>query len=86
MHNLPPIPGRGCRASFAARTRSWSRYERLAFAMLGYTWGLLIAAVAALFFFNRELETHTSSTSSSHSTFFRPTTTQAQEARDDHTP
>ncbi|CAM3786264.1 hypothetical protein CCOS865_03886 [Pseudomonas reidholzensis] len=49
--------------------KRWSRYERLSFSMLGYTWGILIVAVAALHIGNYQLETITSSTSGSHSAF-----------------
>ncbi|WP_320347277.1 hypothetical protein [Castellaniella sp.] len=48
----------------------WSRYERLSFSMLGYTWGILVLAVAALHIFNYDLETKTSSTSGSHASFY----------------
>ena len=47
-----------------------SRYERLSFSMLGYTWGILVVAVAALHVGNYHLETKTSSTSGSHSGFY----------------
>ena len=50
--------------------RSWSRYERLSFSMLGLTWGILVLAVAALHVGNYDLETKTSSTSGSHSGFY----------------
>ncbi|MGH8381214.1 hypothetical protein [Pseudomonas sp.] len=57
--NIPP-----------AAPRRWSRYERLSFSMLGYTWGILVIAVSALHFGNYDLDTRTSSTSGSHSGFY----------------
>ena len=50
--------------------RRWSRYERLSFSMLGYSWGILVVAVSALHFGNYDLETKTSSTSGSHAGFY----------------
>lgn len=50
--------------------KSWSRYERLSFSMLGCTWGILIFAVSALHLGNYDRDTRTSSTSGSHTGFY----------------
>jgi len=50
--------------------KRWSRYERLSFSMLGYTWGILVVAVTALHMGNYHLTTKTSSTSGSHAGFY----------------
>jgi len=47
----------------------WSRYEKLSFSMLGYTWGVLVVVVTALHVSNLHRETRTSSTSGSHAGF-----------------
>lgn len=66
-------------APFKGRKR-WSRYERLSFSMLLSSWGILIVVVSWLFFSNSHLETRTSSTSGSHSSFYMGTSTQSPDA------
>lgn len=71
VHDL--VWSRPARRSFAVPPqvpRPWSRYERLSFSMLGYTWGILVVAVTVLHFGNYHLDTKTSSTSGSHSGFY----------------
>lgn len=63
-------PARRPRIKAPAAPRQWSRYERLSFSMLGFTWGILIVAVSALHAGNYHLDTRTSSTSGSHSGFY----------------
>lgn len=46
-----------------------SSYEKLSFMLLGSSWGILILVVTCLHFVNSHLETKTSSTSGSHSSF-----------------
>lgn len=60
--------------------KRWSRYERLSFSMLLSSWGILIVVVSWLFFSNSHLETRTSSTSGSHSSFYMGTTTPSPDA------
>jgi hypothetical protein len=66
-------------APFKGRKR-WSRYERLSFSMLLSSWGILIVVVSWLFFSNSHLETRTSSTSGSHSSFYMGTSTQSPDS------
>ena len=47
-----------------------SNYEKLSFLMLGCSWGILVLVVTFLHFGNSHLETKTSSTSGSHSSFY----------------
>ncbi|WP_432786397.1 hypothetical protein AAEX37_00511 [Oligella sp. MSHR50489EDL] len=56
-------------------SRRWSRYERLSFSMLFYTWGILVLTVTLLHVGNYHLETKTSSTSGTHSGFHGTTST-----------
>ena len=62
--------------------KRWSRYERLSFSMLLSSWGILIVVVSWLFFSNSHLETRTSSTSGSHSSFYMGTSAQEAESSD----
>jgi len=48
--------------------------------MLLSSWGILIVVVSWLFFSNSHLETRTSSTSGSHSSFYMGTTTPSPDA------
>ncbi|CAG8865379.1 hypothetical protein PS627_01283 [Pseudomonas fluorescens] len=66
--------------------RSWSRYERLSFSMLGCTWGILILAVSALHLGNYGLDTRTSSTSGSHSGFHESARALKSDIRSPQTP
>lgn len=50
---------------------SLSNYEKLSFVMLGCSWGLLVLVVTFLHFGNSHLETKTSSSSGSHSSFYK---------------
>lgn len=63
-----------------------SRYERLSFSMLGYTWGILIVTVTALHFGNYHLETKTSSTSGSHLGFHESSNAIKPDAESTQTP
>ena len=62
--------------------KRWSRYERLSFSMLLSSWGILIVVVSWLFFSNSHLETRTSSTSGSHSSFYMGTSAQEADGSD----
>lgn len=62
-------PARRLPGTPPAAPKRWSRYERLSFSMLGYTWGILVVVVTALHFGNYHRETKTSSTSVTHSGF-----------------
>lgn len=50
--------------------KRWTRYEKLAFLMMGLAWGLTIAIVTGLHVANYHRETRTSSTSGAHKHFY----------------
>lgn|GEM_PF-7046482 len=69
---------RGARDARVQTRQGWSRYERFSILIVLLLSGLMVAVTGGLHFYNYNLETRSSSTSGSHSDFYKETPPKAE--------